>query len=603
MEQEVQKNQTTRKIFKNPNVEARRRLKKIIPQWKKQGWTLHPFILKIHPKDHTRKLGIPLTKDGLKDSPRAVIEKLSDFDNFPTANAILGCSNTRAVVDVDKLHLFEKYTLPQPYLIVKTGKGEHWYYLVGDLKQSYKLIFGECQFKGTGVFIPGSYHPVSKVFYTIKEQTDLQNPLNFSHIKPFLTTQTQGRFHTQQKDSFKAMLKGSPSGVFEAYHKAREAGQTVSEAMSVAGPSLQKMEFIPDPTPPTKSIKKADFTFETINPDIKISIPESHVNDWLPRQGVVLLTADKAVGKTGVCYLIMKCLTSGEGLKENFFKTKYPVEKTLFCYGERQPERYELLWKKHGGKPDTVMLWRWGSSYKVKRDKHKNWTLENIRKALTVHPQVKLVILDRSDLTVAQNNQFSIRDAGFELDEIAHEHKVLFIITRHTSKPVGTDARAFKEQTSGFKEWQHVPSVCLFLHAHKGEVILFKVYANECTTKGLIKFKWKDAGDRVFIPEYSEHSEVMTIAEIEEKYNKTEKGKREQKQEDIYSLFAKHGRKDKVFKPGTQDIFAVYAISKDRAVDTFNLKERAIYRCLTEKLNGWSKPDPKVGAIWYCPVK
>lgn len=65
----------------------------------------------------------------------------------------------------------------------------------------------------------------------------------------------KGRFHTQQRDSWSAKNSGNISGIFEAYHEARKAGQTLSEAMSVAKPTLEKMDFIPDPTPPKERSK------------------------------------------------------------------------------------------------------------------------------------------------------------------------------------------------------------------------------------------------------------------------------------------------------------------------------------------------------------
>lgn len=65
--------------------------------------------------------------------------------------------------------------------------------------------------------------------------------------KSFRGKPKRGRFHTQQKTTYQAMLNGDAPAVFEAYHVAREKGQTKTEAFSVAGPSLNKMEHMPFP--------------------------------------------------------------------------------------------------------------------------------------------------------------------------------------------------------------------------------------------------------------------------------------------------------------------------------------------------------------------
>ena len=87
---------------------------------------------------------------------------------------------------------------------VKTGKGYHNYYLKGDITEPKKLIFGELQFKGLGVFIPGSFHPVSKTFYEI-ELTDMPKvPLKLSDIKPFfkkMGIKTSGKWQKGERNT------------------------------------------------------------------------------------------------------------------------------------------------------------------------------------------------------------------------------------------------------------------------------------------------------------------------------------------------------------------------------------------------------------------
>ena len=289
---------------KNPYVEARRRLKESITEWLKDGWTLEPLIISTN-KDGSKKC-IFLTEDGRSGSPRISIKSVNDLPG--TANAILGRSQKYVVIDFDKIEYIKKVKLPKPCLIVTTGKGEHWYFHVGDIKQSYKLIFGECQYEKMGVYMPGSYHAPTGKFYEIKERFYVKHKLNFSHIKPYIKTgaqATEGRFHTQQKDTYKAMQSGNPDGVFEAYYEARKAGQTVTEAMSVAKPSLEKMEFIPDPKPPEevatqpkKRLEQVANPFKTMDFDPSLGKDKQKSKTKTPDNVVHIITDNKEQKKT-----------------------------------------------------------------------------------------------------------------------------------------------------------------------------------------------------------------------------------------------------------------------------------------------------------------
>ena len=516
---------------------------------------------------------------------------------------------------VDKKNLQVSFS-QQTQSVFKGVRGWHGFY-----KWEDKLrVFNNSRFSGTTIDIRTERGQV--VLYRELPPYDIWSDLNpmpdalFETLKTLLNVKSSEDWRVGNRNNtlFKKIAldleRNQGRNIPAIIEKSQKAGLGKAEIKNTTHSAIKsaiKSGIEPPPTHPQTVAKKNQekITLQTFESITDLSPPEWHAQDWLPKTGVVLLTADKATGKTALLFLIAKALTSGEGwTKSGFFKTKFPISKGLFLYGERSQRHYGRLWNAHNGDKKRMALWRWSSEFKKKRDGLLNWELKNIRQALKDNPDVKTVFMDRADWVMKRNEQFDIRDSMGELDEISYENDVLFIITRHTSKPVGLDARQFKEKTSGYKEWQHAPSICLFLHAHEGRLLLFKVYANECSQNGLIEFEWKNKGG-IFIPQYKKHNPLLTIGEIESLYNKPQfdKGKREQKIDDVYSLFENKGKSDKAFRPGTQDLIPVYVISKERAVKEFGIPERTIYWNLTEKLGGWSKTCPKVGALWHCPKR
>ena len=611
-------------IIRKHNLEAQKRLKKSIPSLLKDDWILHPFTIRVD-KCGIKKKCIPLTTDGLTDSPRIIIKSPDDLPQ--TANAILGRSQKYVMLDFDKIEFIKKVKLPKPFFKIKTGRGEHWGFLNGDFERSYNLVFGEAQFNGRGVFVPGSYHAPTGQFYELIEYFESPDKLFVKDIKPYLkpTKETHGKgtqreFGPGQNNSAipsragKAGARGdidlAAKDIIDLFKKNAnrpnfDAETHLKDYLNFFKKTPKTIQLPPDPTPQGPDKKRDKFVFEAVDTKKDIVPSQWHVPHWLPRIGVVLLTSDKGVGKTALLFLMQKCLVNGVGLKDNFFKTQYPVKKSLFCYGERRKDYYENLWKIHGGKDDSVILWRWASDYKTKKHGLRNFTLKNLRYALEDNPDIDTVYIDRADLLAKENSQFSIRDSGFELDEISEDLKVLFVVTRHTSKPIGTDARQFQEKTSGFKEWQHSPVCCLFAHAHEKKLLLFKVYANECSRDGIIKFSWKNEGG-IFIPKYESHDPLLTISEIEQLYNKKEtEGKREKKQMNIYKIFEKHGKRCKAFRQGESVQTPVFILS-NREVEKLVKKAippRTVYWNLVNKLEGWSKRGEQGSQLWHCPVK
>ena len=363
----------------------------------------------------------------------------------------------------------------------------------------------------------------------------------------------------------------------------------------------------PQPPPPGSLITpdKKIITFPSLaDKDFaEAKDPGWHVPNWLKKAGVHLLSADKGTGKTNIAFLIAKALISGGN---PFFKTDSPVKKALFLYAERSKAFYKKLWEAHGGKPETLSPWRWYSERKTREIKHKNWTLDSIRERLKSDQNLGLTIIDRSDLIVQKNEKFSIRDALFELDELSEEFNHLFILTRHTSKPQGQDSRQFKERTDGFKEWQHTPSTCLMIHGHGDKLLLFKQYANECSNRGLIEFEWKKQKNGLVIPVFKHHNPTTTLNDIEKEFNprgNTEGKRKDFKKKSLYAMFKEHGHRSKAYKPGSQNLEAVFEIPRQKLLNLCpGVHERTLYRHLTDYLHGWSKRQGRED-WWFCPVQ
>ena len=393
-------------------------------------------------------------------------------------------------------------------------------------------------------------------------------------------------------------------------HKAFEIAQAYMESPGKTGLAEAKEKL-------GKSLIEGITGNKTFNKTADIKIPLEkprkittnpkrwHVPDWIPEIGVVLLSADKAVGKTSVMFSIMKGLTSG---KHPIFKTQHPIEKALFLYCERSQDHYDLLWQAQKGDLKKLTYWRWPSPEKQKIEGIADWSTDNLRKTIQQHPEIKGFFIDRADLLVPENKKFDIRNMMMELDEIAYEHKKLFVLSRHTSKPQGHDSRNFKERTDGFKEWQHTPSVCLMLHAHDDNLLLFKQYANECPQAGLIEFEWKTQENGIVMPVYKDHDHKITPEKIEELYNPQKQSTTSHSQKDrnratFYKVFEDHGNREMAFPPDSQDQIPVFALPRKKAIPLLESKgvsRPTADRIIGKEKLGWGRGQP---AIWYCVIQ
>ena len=379
-------------------------------------------------------------------------------------------------------------------------------------------------------YLLGLYQPI--LWHYNKELLKPFPTLALEHLKQYRANKAKskpqaghGKTNQHLNSGFETYIKGSPREIGREVFKIvdeyiKNPGKTgVEEAQIKLGRSIiDGIEKRKEPNLVLPEIKTMR--------DIENKEPSGwHVPDWIPHKGLIILSADKSTGKTSVLFSIAEALTSGVGWGNNkeFFKTPTPINHTLFCYVEREEAYYKKLWEAHCGNPDKLSPWKWISNKKQEELKTANWTKEALREYLkrkqdAGHP-TKLLYLDRADMVVHKNEKFAIRDAMMELDELSYEFEVLIVVTRHTSKPQGQDKRQFRERTDGFKEWQHTASLCFMLHAHGDRLLLFKQYANQCSSRGLIEFEWVKQDNGLVIPKYRSHNLSVSADEIESQYN------------------------------------------------------------------------------------
>jgi len=374
----------------------------------------------------------------------------------------------------------------------------------------------------------------------------------------------------------------------------------IKEAINKLARSMQ------DSIPHNKNLKPKGRAVRLVSMADKIYqnavLPGWFVPDWIKKTGVILLSADKGVGKTSIALLLMQALTTGT---HSFFKTDDLLKQFLFLYCERHPAFYRELWSALKGDPKTMFPWRWASEYKKEKENLLNWEINNLRAYVQKEKDTQAIVVDRGDLLAKKNTKYDIRVALIELDEIAQEYGRLFILTRHTSKPQGQDSRQFKERTDGFKEWQHIPSVCLMLHAHGDKLLLFKQYSNESKKEGLIEFGWQKQSNGLVIPVYKSFAPDMTLDAIEKKYNPRGQVSQKRAQRiNLYKIFETHGRRDpRCIKPGTQDIIPAWVLSAKKVMSLLpGEREDTTFKRL-QAIGGWSKRQFQDTALWHCPVK
>lgn len=214
-----------------PSIEARRKLKGNLPTWLADGWTLNPVIIRNNNGD--KKCDF-LNETGIKGSPRIIVKSEADLHN---CNALLGRNPKYAILDIDD---FEKLKLPsdfpKPFRTVRTGKGYHLYFYNGDFEGSHKLEGGDLQYKTMGVFMPGSFHPVSEGFYEVIKETDSKDKLYFKDIKPFLlksgtknSWEKGNRNNTLNKLIFQDLSTNQGRNIPEIIESAKEARLPHSE--------------------------------------------------------------------------------------------------------------------------------------------------------------------------------------------------------------------------------------------------------------------------------------------------------------------------------------------------------------------------------------
>lgn len=337
-----------------------------------------------------------------------------------------------------------------------------------------------------------------------------------------------------------------------------------------------------------------------------------YVKDWIPQVGVVLLTADKGVGKTKLIFRIIGTLAKQKGFSGDFFKTDKVMDEWVFCFMERHEAIYRDMWESVCG-DDIIEYWRWFPSDTPEAKETPQWTLENIELYLSQNPKCKVIVLDRVDMIVKNTNKTGIRDALLKLDMLAIKHQVLFLCSRHTSKPTGDESRSFKERTDGFKEWVHTPSVCLMLHAYQEDrLILFKQYANECKNTGLIEFEWKATIPELDLamPEFLGYKEDITYQQIEKKYNpkahkKEDKTENESNKVSVYEVMKQYGERTTAIRTGSikpEEVFKIPSKKMEEICKNLHYIYTTFRKKLDKEFNGFTLQEKKQW-FWYCPIK
>ena len=239
---------------------------------------------------------------------------------------------------------------------------------------------------------------------------------------------------------------------------------------------------------------------------------------WIPEAGSFLLTADKGVGKSFVFFKLSKLLTSAK--QDTPLGYVGGLGKGLYCFIEGDITKHRDRWNAIGGNPDKLDFW----GYNPKE--RSNWNDLNILDTALKTHHYSHCILDRADIMIkGQITKERVRDSQLMIDQLGLSHKIPVGLSRHTSKPIGKDNRAFDDQTDGFKEWQHTSRICLMIIPREDGILIFKQYANDCSTNGLIKLKWESSsfkdtdGNLIVIPKFDSYFKEITKNQIEERYN------------------------------------------------------------------------------------
>ena len=313
---------------KQPPETPRQRLIRYCQQYLAEAWTLSPCEIIKHPDDPKRKKCL-FFKD--KAGGRITLHKDDDLDRVlpPRTNAILARSAQKAVIDVDRLWEVQK-DFPQPYRVVKSGKGHHLYFYAGDFSESKDLAFGECQLNGRGVFIPGSYHAPSGKFYEIIQERDCKDKLLFRHIKPWLVSDAESwqeghRNNTLFKKIARDIEKNQGRNIPHIIEQAQKAGLSKEETIRTAQSAAKKATFgdhgiDPGPPPPGKDSGQQSQQKEPTQEDMKnhlnklkedllskrdpdrIVPPAFHDKfETKPKNNMVLISGQTESGKTAHC--------------------------------------------------------------------------------------------------------------------------------------------------------------------------------------------------------------------------------------------------------------------------------------------------------------
>lgn len=516
--------------------------------------------------------------------------------------------------DRNALAFYHQVKIKSKFMQKTKSGGEHYFFRrPEDRKIGCMNPFIGVDIKGIGGYVciynvpfhQGANFETFSEFYKALPVFDFQikgKPLANVHSSEWAKGNRNNTLNTKL---YRVLSMGDWTGARNVLDEAEKAGLSHKEicrtAKSVVASGITPVIPInrtqPKPEPKLKNSIK-DFT--------EITGAESNwiIPDWIPEYGTVLLTADKGGRKTTTGFYLCRSLMSKDSIPL-IKKTKGLNGRLLYCWIDGQDTTHKKRLESYDFDLKRVSSWEYDP-----RNKKTDWSnLLNIEKEIKQGIEKKnpysIVFIDRIDLCVRGNKQKQdIVDTNKMLELFANKYKVLFLMTRHTSKPQGQDIRKFKDRTDGFKDWQHGPRVCLMIHATRDEAYVFKQYINEAPNSGLLSFTYHTHSNGKQFFKLAGYDETISQDEIEAKLNpKGAKDSLISKSDLIYSIFKEKGQRCK--ERGIE----AYALTKTQIYGYANEKELAqttTYRTMIQKLGAFydsSGGNKKYGTMWFCPIK
>ena len=348
--------------FKNKSLSARQQFVQYIPGWVAEGWILNPAIIKVDPKDKTRKECIFLTDSGESKASKIMVMAADQLRN---CNALLGYHKAFVTLDIDDPALLQiPEVFPKWVAKIKTGRGFHYrFWNGGDIKSSLKLRGGELLHPSShGVFMPGTYHAPTDSFYTLLEEQESSECLFMEDVKPLLKKITSSnqwekgnRNNTLFSKIAQDLTRNQGRHIPDIIDDARRSGlskneisQTVNSATKTAiksgidpGPEAPPLRIVKSNKVTTPKIDIKDVQFKYLESTTKIHDTKWLFKNWFEAGGISIIAGQPGMGKTTLA--IKLAVLNNHGLPLYGAERDFKVgpsgneRKSLYICGERKP--------------------------------------------------------------------------------------------------------------------------------------------------------------------------------------------------------------------------------------------------------------------------